>query len=109
MSKLFYTVQAALAQDAIPDGAGVRNPHYFRGVEYGVSEVLIEGDWPEIQAAYESAGATVVASAGAIQGDALDDMSKEQLLDLAAERGVSVRANATETALRQALRKAAKA
>ncbi|WP_374419429.1 hypothetical protein [Chromobacterium sp.] len=37
------------------DADGVyRHPRYFQGPEKGVASVLVEGDWPEIVAAYQA-------------------------------------------------------
>lgn len=48
--KVIYT-NAKLAQPA-PGGVLVRNPRFFNGPERNISEVYLNGDWPEVAAAY---------------------------------------------------------
>lgn len=52
MKHLFYT----LNPDADVARYAVRNPVYFRGIESGFAHVVIDGDWPEVVAAYKAAG-----------------------------------------------------
>lgn len=41
------------------EGRLYRNPRFFDGIEQGVKRVLIDGDYPEITAAYVAAGVPV--------------------------------------------------
>lgn len=45
--------------DNFEDGVSYRNPYYFDFVEGGVTSVILDGDFPEVKAAYEAAGIEV--------------------------------------------------
>lgn len=54
--KLFYSRNAERA----PKGAKYRNPRFFQGVEDKASVVYLDGDYPEIEAAYVSNDVPVI-------------------------------------------------
>lgn len=55
MKKLYYSKRGVKA----PEGFSARNAAYFSGVENNVDEVLVNGDYPSIVAAYEKAEVNV--------------------------------------------------
>lgn len=48
---------------------GYRNPEYFQDVEHEAEIVTLDGDFPEIKAAYEAAGVTVEVVADKAKSD----------------------------------------
>ena len=53
--KLIYSVRA----DAKEEGFQCRNPRFFDTPESDVNEVVIDGEYPDIEAAYTALGVTV--------------------------------------------------
>jgi len=83
MKKLCYSKRGAKA----PDGFTSRSAAYFAGVENGVDEVVIVGDYPDIKDAYTKAKVKVTVE------DVETDTKKEKSLSLTALRKLLTSAN----------------
>lgn len=101
--KLHYTQK----NEALP-GFSARNPRRFERAESGAQEVVVDGDYPHIVAAYKKAGAVVNAAQekepektqdNEGSGGDLKALKVPELKALAEERGIEFASNATKAQL----------
>lgn len=83
--ELIYTTRTT----GFEPGKKYRNPRFFAGPERAAKSVVIEGDWPQVKAAYEKRevdvkvverGKPAKAEDGKPQGDETPDADREELV-----------------------------
>lgn len=78
MKRLLYTTRRTLALAQFAAGLAVRNPKFYEKPESGVTEVGIEGDYPQIVSDYEALGVQVFTDAGERSSEGNDPDSDAQ-------------------------------